>query len=301
MKSAALLLASTLLMAAATYAGDYKIDKSFSKGRYIQLSIGAKDALYALDSDGTIVCFKENGGKALSIDTKMDHVGAFAMAPDGTFLVFSNITEKKKVQSEGRMVEVDAPVGVECTVVNASGKHLKTSKIDGLKSAKTARFIGGKLVVADFGSSAIVILDPETLKETGRIGGMRLCCGIFDFCEAPNNTLAVSNLGAFKLQQYSLDGKKTMEFGQRGRELDNFHGCCNPVSAAFLPDGGILTVEKDPTRIKIYDATGKNARQIEGIDELVQGCSFIPCAIDSKGSIYLAAATKDCIVRCIKK
>jgi hypothetical protein len=224
------------------------------------------------------------------------------MAPDGTFLVFSNITEKKKVQSEGQTFEIDVPVGVEYTVVDASGKHLKTSKIDGLKSAKTARFIDGKLVVADFGASAIVILDPKTLKETGRISdGIRLCCGIFDFCEAPNNTLAVSNLGAFKLQQYSLDGKKIMEFGQRGRNLGDFQGCCNPVSAAYLPDGEILTVEKDPTRIKIYDAAGKNARQIEGIDELVKGCSIIPCAVDSQGSIYLAAATKNCIIRCVKK
>ncbi len=124
-------------------------------------------------------------------------------------------------------------------------------------------------------------------------------CGIFDFCEAPDNTIAVSNLGAFKLQQFDLDGKLLKEFGQRGRGLDDFQGCCNPVSAGYLPGGGILTVEKSPTRIKIYDANGKNAQLIDGIEELVKGCSFIPVAVDSKGNIYLAASAKGYIVKCV--
>ena len=302
MKAVRLIIATTLLLAAATYAADYNVDGNFSKGEFIQLAVDSNDALYALDSAGTITRFKSDGSVEASISTEVAKAGAFALASDGTFLVFSNITEMKKVKSGARMVKVDVPIGVECTVFDASGQQLKKSKIDCLKSVKTARFIDGRLAIADLTARALVIIDPETFTETGRItDGLRLCCGIFDFCEAPDNTIAISNLGAFKVQQYSLDGKRIMEFGKRGRKLDDFQGCCNPVSAAYLPNGEILTVEKDPTRIKIYDSKGTNAYQIEGVDELVKGCSFIPSALDSKGTIYLASATKKSIVRCVRK
>lgn len=302
MKTVHLIIVAALLLCAATYAADYKVDGNFGKGQFSQLAIDSNDALYALDTAGTITCFGNDGTVKSSISTGVAQAGAFALAPDGTFLVFSNITEMKKVKSGARMVKVNVPIGVECTVFDASGQELKKFKIDCLKSVKTARFIDGRLAIADLTARALVIMDPETFTETGRIkDGLRLCCGIFDFCEAPDNTLAISNLGAFKVQQYALDGTKLMEFGKRGRDLNDFQGCCNPVSAAYLPGGEILTVEKDPTRIKIYDAAGKNARQIEGVDELVKGCSFIPSAIDSQGTIYLAAATKNCIVKCIPK
>jgi hypothetical protein len=301
-KTKYLMIAIPLLLCTATYAADYKVDGNFGKGQFIQLATDSNDALYALDSAGNISCFKPDGTVESSFNTNMDKAGAFALAPDGTFLVFANITESKKVKSGARMVKVDVPIGVECTVFDASGQQLKKTKIECLKSVKTARFIDGRLAIADLTARALVIIDPATFTETGRItNGLRLCCGIFDFCEAPGDTLAISNLGAFKLQQYTLDGQLVMEFGKRGRELNDFQGCCNPVSAAYLPNGEIMTVEKSPTRIKIYDAGGKNAHQIEGVDELVKGCSFIPSAVDSKGTIYLAAATKNCIVRCVLK
>jgi hypothetical protein len=200
------------------------------------------------------------------------------------------------------MRTVQMPIGVECSVFDPKGTKLKTAKLANLKSAQAAKIVGGKLVVADLTARALVFMDLETGEETGRIDkGLRLCCGIFDFCEAPGNTVAISNLGAFKLQQYDFDGKLLSEFGKRGRDLDDFQGCCNPVSAGYLPNGQILTVEKSPTRIKIYDAEGKNAKQIEGVEELVKGCSFIPVAIDSKGNIYLAANSKSYIVKCVPK
>jgi hypothetical protein len=302
MKAVQLIIAAALLLGAGACAAEYKVHGNFGKGHFIQLAIDSNDVLYALDSAGNIFCFKSDGTVESSISTKVDKAGALALAPDGTFLVFSNITETKKVKSGARMLNIDVPIGVECTAFDASGQQLKKSKLDFLKSVKTVRFIGDRLAIADLTARALVLVDPETFTETGRIKeGLRLCCGIFDFCEAPENTLAISNLGAFKVQQYTLDGQLLMEFGKRGRELNDFQGCCNPVSAAYLPNGEIMTVEKDPTRIKIYDAKGENAHQIEGVDELVKGCSFIPSAIDSKGTIYLAAASKNCIVRCVLK
>ncbi|MDF7824222.1 hypothetical protein P4B35_09390 [Pontiellaceae bacterium B12227] len=293
-----------LLIGVQVRGAGYKVEGQIGKGRLSTIShlaIGANDTLCALEKSGKITCFDAKGTVVSEINTGMQNTTAIAVAPDQTIRVFSTLTETKKVKSGARMRTVNVPIGVEEGIFDFSGKKISSRKLPHLKSAQAAKVIDGKLVVADLSARALVFHDLETGKETARIKkGLRLCCGIFDFCEAPDNTVAVSNLGAFKVQRYNMDGKLVMEFGKRGREMDDFQGCCNPVSAAYLPAGGILTVEKDPTRIKVYDSAGKNAVQISGVEELVKGCSFIPTAVDSKGNIYLAANTKGYIVKCVK-
>ena len=110
--------------------------------------------------------------------------------------------------------------------------------------------------------------------------------------------MLVANLGAFKVQTYT-NRKKSSEFGARGEKLEDFHGCCNPVNLAALGSKFIVSVEKDTTRVKICDTKGKDAKTIEGLGELVSGCTTIPVVVDSKGSIYLASAGKRCIVKCV--
>ena len=300
MKSVYILLAAAFLLASPLFADEYKVGPGIGKGNYLQLAVDPSDALCALTADGKITVFNEDGTIAQTIDTQIANAASFAFEADGTLNVFSEITKTRKVKSGAKLVEMQVSVGVERTRFDASGTKLSSAKIEGVKSVKKAFFVAGKLILADLSNRAVVIIDSATGQEVGRISkGLRLCCGIFDCCEAPNNTIAVSNLGAFKLQQFTLAGKLIMEFGRRGRKLENFHGCCNPVSAAFLPNGEILTVEKDPTRIKIYDAKGESARQIEGVEELVKGCSYIPVTVNRKGTIFLASSTKQCIVQCI--
>ncbi len=302
MKTIYMITALVLTLVGTATSVDYKVEGNIGKGQFKQLAIGANDMLYALNTGGDITIFNPAGEVTGTIRTGLQGVEALAIAEDGSIHLLSNITKSKKVKSGARMVNMNVTVGVQHTLLDSTGKQQKTAQLEGLKSVKTARFIDGMLVVADYSGRALVILNPETGRETGRIDkGLRLCCGIFDFCEAPNGTVAISNLGAFKVQQYTLTGEPVMEFGQRGRDLDAFQGCCNPVSTAFLPGGEILTIEKDPTRIKIYDSTGQNARQVEGVEELVKGCSFIPSAVDSKGTIYMASSTKNCIVKCVVK
>ncbi len=301
MKKTGLILCTTLLLSGAAALAGYQVEAQIGKGQLGQISqiaIGVDDTLCVLEKNGTVSIFNPDGSLASTIDTGMQNTDAIATAPSGEIHVFSTLTKTKKVKVGARMRTVHIPIGVEWSVFDPSGEKLKTMKLDNLKSARAARIVGDKLVVADLTARTLILMDAETGKETGRIKkGLRLCCGIFDFCEAPDNTIAVSNLGAFKLQRFDLDGKLLLEFGQRGRGIDDFQGCCNPVSAAYLPDERIVTVEKDPTRIKIYDANGKNAQQIKGVEELVKGCEFIPVAIDSKGTIYLAN-TKGHIVKC---
>ena len=297
---AIILSAILMLTAIPSIAAEYNVGPHIGKGRFIQLAIGQDDSLCALGEGGQITVFKKDGTLDKVIDTRIKEAASFAFEADGTLNVFTDITKTKKVKSGARLVDVQVSVGVERTRFDASGAKLSSEKIDSVKSVKKAFFQNGKLIIADLSGRAIVMIDPQTNKETARIEkGLRLCCGIFDCCEAPDHTIAVSNLGAFKLQQFTLQGELVMELGKRGRNLEDFHGCCNPVSAAFLPTGEILTVEKDPTRIKIYDAEGKTARQIEGVEELVKGCSYIPVAVDRNGTIYLASETQKCIIQCI--
>lgn len=282
----------------------YKIESKLGAGQLAAIShlaVDENNTIYALEKSGKIVCFDSNGSVVSEINTGMQNTTAIAVAPDQMIHVFSTLTETKKIKSGARMRNVSVPVGVEEGIFDAAGKKISTRNLPHLKSAQAAKVLNGKLIVADLSARSLVFHDLETGQETARIKkGLRLCCGIFDFCAAPDNTVAVSNLGAFKVQRYDMNGKLIMEFGKRGRELDDFQGCCNPVSTAYLPGGAILTVEKDPTRIKIYDTNGQNAQQIKGVEELVKGCSFIPTAVDSQGSIYLAANTKGYIVKCVK-
>lgn len=90
-----------------------------------------------------------------------------------------------------------------------------------------------------------------------------------------------------------------MAFGKRGKEVLDFHGCCNPVSVATLSSGAIVTVEKDPTRIKVY--SNKGAKQIDGIEELVKGCTYIPMIVDNKDNLYLASEEKGIVKCCMVK
>ncbi len=301
MRKRSVVLFAALLLGAAWAQAAYHVSGRVGQGqigKVEHLAIGRNDTLCVLERNGKVTLFNPDGSLAATIDTGLSNTGAIATDSDGNIHVFSTQTKTKKVKVGARMRKVQVPIGVREAVFSPSGEKISERELKNLKMAKAAKIIGDKLVVADNIQRAVVIMDAKTGRETGQIKkGLRLCCGIFDICAAPDNTVAVSNLGAFKLQRFDLDGKLLLEFGKRGRGLNDFHGCCNPVSAAYLPDGRILTVEKDSTRIKIYDAGGKQATPVEGVEELVKGCEFIPVAVDSKGTVYLAA-NKGYIVKC---
>jgi hypothetical protein len=285
---------------------EYKAKKKMGQGKFkntiTYLAMGG-EMVYALESSGRVHAFSAAScNRKDYFDTGLNNTQSLAVNDKGEIFVFATTTRQEQRTHNNRKYTVDVPTGVTCKVFNTKGKELRTLKLDSLKSAKAAKFAGDKLVVADLGQTTLFFLDPETGKETAKVKkGLRLCCGIFDFCVGPEGTVAVANLGAFQVQQYNMDGKLVKAFGKRGKSFDEFHGCCNPVSAGYLADGGIITVEKDPTRIKVYDADGKNARGIDGIENLVEGCSYIPVAIDDDGNVFLAATRKGYIVKCTPK
>jgi hypothetical protein len=216
--------------------------------------------------------------------------------------LFNTLTTEKTVEFRGKKIQRRVPNGIGCKVYDPAGTKVSELKLPDVTSAADAHFIGDELAIGDLAKKQIVyyaITGSEGKVTRSITQGFRLCCGIFDFCPgADPDSLVVANLGAFKVQTY-IGGEKSVEFGQRGSKPDEFHGCCNPVNVGTLADGSIVTVEKSPTRVKIYDKDGKTSSEVTGLTELVAGCSTIPIAVDSKGSLYLASRTKMCVVKCV--
>jgi hypothetical protein len=285
-------------------AGDvnYKIDKDF-KGKeifeVIYLAAFSNDHICALEQDGTVLIIDEKGNTLNSFKAKQKGaVSSVAIDRDDNIYILSCLMEKVIVKIRGRKTEKAMPKGVQCVVYAKNGEKKSQLKLEGIKTATGAKFIDDNLVVADFKGATISFFDKESGKAGPVIENMRPCCGILDFSINNKNELLVANLGAFKVQAYDLNGKQQLAFGKRGKELESFHGCCNPVGVASLNNGAIVTVEKDPTRIKVYSKDG--VKQIDGIQELVKGCSYIPMIVDNKNNLYLASRLKG-IVKCVSE
>jgi len=279
----------------------YKVDGDFAGKEHndvIYLSILSNDNICALKSDGIIKIIDTNGAlvkelksnisskpSAIAVDEKTDNI-----------FVLGTIYEQKSVEIRGKTFHVNMPAGVECLVFNTKGKKLREFRLKDLTTATGARVSDNNLLVADTRGRLIGIFNSETGEKKTSIEKLRTCCSILDFSIRNDNEILVANLAAFRVESFDYSGKPIISFGQRGNNIDDFHGCCNPVSVAFLSNGGIVTVEKDPTRIKVYSKEG--AKKIEGIEELVVGCTYIPMIVDKNDNLYLASKTGG-VIKCI--
>jgi hypothetical protein len=266
------------------------------------ISIDSKDTLHVLLRDGTVKLFDADGKAAGSFKADMKPAPTTMAVADGKIYLFATKRSIKMVEYRGRKIKRSVSEGISSMIYDSAGTKLGDLKLPEAMSARDAHFIGKELVIGDLAKKQILFYQIEggEGKVTRKLTkGFRLCCGIFDFCPGPaENSIIVANLGAFKVQTFTGD-QKTGEFGKRGTKLEQFHGCCNPVNIETLANGSIVTVEKSPTRVKIFDKEGKTSTKITGITELVKGCSTIPVAVDSKGAVYLASAKKKCVVKCV--
>jgi hypothetical protein len=207
--------------------------------------------------------------------------------------------QKKETRKfRGRTSTYMAPAGVKCLVYNKKGDLLKEFMLKGVKQASGSRIYEDKLLVSDVGSQLMQIYKKEDGTPVTKLGDLRPCCSILDFDVDKKGNIIVANLGSFRVDAYDFSGKKLVSFGQRGKGINDFWSCCNPVSVRKLDNNCVITVEKTPTRIKVYSKDG--ARPIEGIDELVDGCFHIPVISDSQNNIYLASPNKG-LVKCVIK
>jgi hypothetical protein len=278
----------------------YKLDKQF-KGKalkdVIYLGVFQNNNICALTKDGKVQTITPEGVKLAEFKTELKgKASSLAIDEDDNIYVMDVLVEVVKKKNRGRVMEFTNPIGVECIVFNSKGEKQKRFTCSDIVSASGAKVVDAKLLLSDCRQGLIGIYDSKSGKLLSKINGMRPCCGILDFAVNANKELVVANLGAFKVQSYDLSGKGLKSYGKRGRELTAFHGCCNPVSVTSLKSGAIVTVEKDPTQLKIFSREG--AKLIQGIDELVKGCAYIPMIVDGKENLYLASREKG-IVKCV--
>ena len=300
----AALLTSTRTATAGT--PDYRVDSAYGKDRLASaprnIAIDEKDQIYMLLEDGSVAILDAQGKTAGGFKPAVTPpASAIAVAGGKVYLVVATVQEVVR-ETQGRKQTKAGPAAVKCYVFTPTGTKESEIELPGLLSATDAHFIGAQLAVADFKGSQIVTfeLTSPKAKPARKLNDVfRLCCGIFNFYpSADGKSLIVANLGAFKVQTYT-GGRKSHEFGARGDKDEEFHGCCNPVNVADIAGEFLVTVEKAPTRVKICGRKGQDPKSIEGLGELVDGCTTIPIAIDSKGSLYLASATRSCVVKCV--
>lgn len=300
----------------------YKVDNSYKGATHknvIYLSMMNDDHLCALVSDFGVhdnyndrnmdgkkkqaknffvQIIDPNGNEIKRFDVKANGLASCIAVDDlNNIYVLSTLQEVVDSKFRGRTTKFVKNVGAECLVYNTQGEQLKRFELEGREYATGARIYNDKLLVSDVGKGALGIYSKEDGKLQSTIDDLRPCCSILDFdVDRKKGHVLAANLGSFRVDAYDLTGKKVVSFGKRGRSLDDFHSCCNPVSVRRLDNGAVITVEKSPTRIKVY--TEEGAKMIDGIEELVEGCFHIPVMSDSKSNIYLASPEKG-LVKCI--
>lgn len=205
-------------------------------------------------------------------------------------------TKEEVRKYRGKTSTYMAPVGVKCLVYNTAGELQKEFMLKGVKQASGARIYEDKLLVSDVASQLMQIYKKEDGTPVTKLGDLRPCCSILDFDVDKKGNIIVANLGSFRVDAYDFSGKKLVSFGQRGKGINDFWSCCNPVSVRKLDNNCVVTVEKTPTRIKVYSQDG--AKMIKGIEDLVKGCFHIPVMSDNRSNIYLASPEKG-LVKCI--
>lgn len=100
------------------------------------------------------------------------------------------------------------------------------------------------------------------------IPGLEVPSPYFDLAFDNEGHLWVVNPGKLGLERYRENGDiVTSWYRPDVTRLDSFSGCCNPTQIAFNSEGRLVTGEKGPVRIKIFEVTSGS------FEELVVGSS----------------------------
>ena len=136
--------------------------------------------------------------------------------------------------------------------------------------------------------------DPEN-----KIPGFVVPSPYFDLALAPDGLLRVVNPGRHQIEAYTPNGDREFAWGKPGAQVENFCGCCNPVSLALLPDGRFVTAEKGMPRVKIYDLDGNFQTFVAGADLLLDADEtelIMELPGDSKIHSYDLAVSNETII-----
>jgi hypothetical protein len=181
MEKIGLVLLFALMISTAPAAPSYRAGPQIGKGEFDRISylaVAPDDRIYALAPSGIVKVFSPEGELLDTLESGLENTETLAIGPGGKLYVFSTLTEQKKVKVGARMRKVEVPSGVKYAVLSPAGERLETVSLDGLRSAKAARIMGGRLIVADLSARTLVFFDLAGGREIQRIKkGLRLVAG----------------------------------------------------------------------------------------------------------------------------
>lgn len=94
------------------------------------------------------------------------------------------------------------------------------------------------------------------MDESRDVPGLEVPSPYFDLAFDNDGELWVVNPGKLGLERYRSNGDiVTSWYRPDVTKLDSFSGCCNPTQIAFNSEGRLITGEKGPVRIKIFEVT----------------------------------------------
>ena len=202
-----------------------------------------KDGNLYIGGENTIAVF-DKGGKETSRFAVEGTPNCLEFTPDGRLLV--GIDDTVLVLGPDR-----APLA---TWSNFTERSLITS----MAAAEDVVFL------ADAASRCVLKVDYDG-KVLNRIGetdekrdvpGLEVPSPYFDLAFDGDGQLWVVNPGKLGLEQYRSNGDiVTSWYRPSTTELEGFSGCCNPSQIAFNSEGRLVTCEKGPVRVKIYEVT----------------------------------------------
>ena len=223
--------------------------------------------------------------RTAQFDTKLKTARAIAIGPTGKLYVAGDsvIRIYDNPNSPGSHRDLTPPWPPECLTVAPDGSIYVADRQQvavynpDLTPKATWRVPGEDVFVsaiavmdedlylADSGGGVVLRCD-RSGKILGRIGrkdkerNIRGISGLnkhLDLAAAPDGLLRVGNSGRLCVEAYTPQGDLEVSFGQWGRTLADFCGCCNPVRLAVAAGGEIVTTEKSYRRVKIYSSTGE--------------------------------------------
>jgi len=115
----------------------------------------------------------------------------------------------------------------------------------------------------------------------------------FDVAFDAQGFIWANNPGGRELRKYHTDGQRITTIGRPGRDITGFSGCCNPTDIAILPNGSIVTSEKNIMRVKVLDSQGRVIALVAGPDDFNPDLHRLDIATDSRGRVLVLDTTRN--------
>jgi len=160
---------------------------------------------------------------------------------------------------------------------------------------------GEYLAVADAGNKRVFVIGrkAEVISMMGHSEDKFVIPSPYFDVSLGDGHLYIANTGNHRVEQWSLDGRKTALFGVAGTAPEAFCGCCNPAHFVAIPQG-FVTAEKGINRIKILDRDGNFVEFVSSSNDFIESQPLDVASSDGK-RIYAANKADNTIYLFIRK